>query len=239
MCVFARSESCVVCRKNSTEVERRSSSGLQVANMADLEAVLADVSYLMAMEKSKNTPAARASKKIVLPDPSVRSVMIRYLSKRKEMHFDSIFNQKLGFLLFKEFCESASGLGDSVPQLKFYEETKRYQSLETVEERQKKAREIYDNYVMKELLSHTHNYSKDAVDHVQRHLMKNEVPVNLFQPYIQEIFSQLKGDIFDKFLERSVLLSSIVVNGSNALFLHVSDCTVTGSRDSASGKTWN
>ena len=37
--------------------------------MADLEAVLADVSYLMAMEKSKSTPAARASKKIVLPDP--------------------------------------------------------------------------------------------------------------------------------------------------------------------------
>ena len=36
--------------------------------MADLEAVLADVSYLMAMEKSKSTPAARASKKIVLPD---------------------------------------------------------------------------------------------------------------------------------------------------------------------------
>ena len=37
--------------------------------MADLEAVLADVSYLMAMEKSKSTPAARASKRIVLPDP--------------------------------------------------------------------------------------------------------------------------------------------------------------------------
>ena len=38
-------------------------------NMADLEAVLADVSYLMAMEKSKSTPAARSSKKIILPDP--------------------------------------------------------------------------------------------------------------------------------------------------------------------------
>lgn len=37
--------------------------------MADLEAVLADVSYLMAMEKSKSTPAARASKKITLPEP--------------------------------------------------------------------------------------------------------------------------------------------------------------------------
>ncbi len=37
--------------------------------MADLEAVLQDVSYLMAMEKSRTQPAARASKKIILPDP--------------------------------------------------------------------------------------------------------------------------------------------------------------------------
>lgn len=50
--------------------------------MADLEAVLADVSYLMAMEKSKSTPAARASKKIILPDPrlinSLHSIWIRF-----------------------------------------------------------------------------------------------------------------------------------------------------------------
>lgn len=45
-----------------------------IVKMADLEAVLADVSYLMAMEKSKSTPAARASKKIILPDP-------RYVAK--------------------------------------------------------------------------------------------------------------------------------------------------------------
>ena len=33
---------------------------------------------------------------------------------------------------------------------------KRYEKLETVEERRKLAREIYDNFIMKELLSHTH-----------------------------------------------------------------------------------
>ncbi|KAK2488710.1 hypothetical protein MC885_009612 [Smutsia gigantea] len=64
--------------------------------MADLEAVLADVSYLMAMEKSKATPAARASKKIVLPEPSIRSVMQKYLEERNEITFDKIFNQKIG-----------------------------------------------------------------------------------------------------------------------------------------------
>lgn len=53
-------------------------------------------------------------------------------------------------------------------------------------------------------LSTLQAYSKKAVDHVQKHLMKNEVPVTLFQPYIEEIFSHLRGDIFRKFIERYV-----------------------------------
>ncbi|CAG7720404.1 unnamed protein product [Allacma fusca] len=166
--------------------------------MADLEAVLADVSYLMAMEKSKCTPAARASKKIILPDPSVRSVMHKYMEKKGEVNFDKIFNQRLGYLLFKEFCESVE---DSIPQIRFYEEIKKYEKLETKEERQKLAREIYDNFIMKELLSHTHNFTKEAVDHVQKHLLKGDVPPNLFEPYIEEIFNFLRGERFKQFLE--------------------------------------
>ena len=54
--------------------------------MADLEAVLADVSYLMAMEKSKSTPAARASKKIVLPDP--RYVHSQNQPRTSQIHGD-------------------------------------------------------------------------------------------------------------------------------------------------------
>lgn len=46
---------------NKSEAQR------EVFRMADLEAVLADVSYLMAMEMSKQTP--ESSKKIILPDP--------------------------------------------------------------------------------------------------------------------------------------------------------------------------
>ncbi|KAG5321709.1 GPRK1 kinase, partial [Acromyrmex charruanus] len=167
--------------------------------MADLEAVLADVSYLMAMEKSKCTPAARASKKIVLPDPSVRSVMHRYLEKNNEVNFDKIFNQMLGYLLFKDFCETVAE--EPIPQLRFYEEIKAYEKLECPEERRKLAREIYDNYIMKELLSHSHEYSQEAVAHVHKYLMKNEVPVDLFEPYIEEIFNHLRGEPFQKFLE--------------------------------------
>lgn len=38
----------------------------------------------------------------------------------------------------------------------FYLQIKRYEKLETIEDRRKLAREIYDNFIMKELLSHTH-----------------------------------------------------------------------------------
>ncbi|KAM8918442.1 G protein-coupled receptor kinase 3 isoform 2-T2 [Lycaon pictus] len=147
--------------------------------MADLEAVLADVSYLMAMEKSKATPAARASKKIVLPEPSIRSVMQKYLQERNEITFDKIFNQKIGFLLFKDFC--LNEINEAVPQVKFYEEIKEYEKLENEEDRLCRSRQIYDTYIMKELLSCSHPFSKQAVEHVQSHLSKKQVTSTLFQ----------------------------------------------------------
>ncbi|VDK51223.1 unnamed protein product [Anisakis simplex] len=167
--------------------------------MADLEAVLADVSYLMAMEKSRSQPAARASKKIILPDPSVRSIMLKYLEKTGEIKFERIFNQRLGFLLLKDFAENVSDT--PCPQIKFYEAIKEYEKMETAEERLTKAREIYDHHIMVEMLAHSHNYSKDSLQYVQRNLMKNSVPPDLFQPYVTEICEQLKGDVFQKFLE--------------------------------------
>ncbi|XP_055861545.1 beta-adrenergic receptor kinase 2-like isoform X6 [Biomphalaria glabrata] len=171
--------------------------------MADLEAVLADVSYLMAMEKSKSTPAARASKKIVLPDPSVRSVMHKHLQKVNEVTFDKIFNQRLGFLLFKDFCENI--YEEPVPQLKFYEEIRRFQKLETDEERIKEGRQIYDTFIMKELLSQSHSYPKTAVEYVQEALTQaqktRKLDADIFEPYINEICNSLRGHIFDKFIE--------------------------------------
>ncbi|KAM6155157.1 G protein-coupled receptor kinase 3 isoform 2-T2 [Rhynchocyon petersi] len=167
--------------------------------MADLEAVLADVSYLMAMEKSKATPAARASKKIVLPEPSIRSVMQKYLEERKEITFDKIFNQKIGFLLFKDFC--LNEINEAVPQVKFYEEIKEYEKLDNDEDRLCRSRHIYDTYIMKELLSCSHAFSQQAVEHVQSHLTKKQVPTTLFQPYIEEICESLRGSIFQKFME--------------------------------------
>uniref|UniRef100_A0A8C1CQX9 G protein-coupled receptor kinase n=1 Tax=Cyprinus carpio carpio TaxID=630221 RepID=A0A8C1CQX9_CYPCA len=188
--------------------------------MADLEAVLADVSYLMAMEKSKSTPAARASKKIILPEPSIRSVMQKYLEERDELTFDKIFNQKIGFLLFKDFCMNE--IDEAVPQLKFYEEIKEYEKLDSEEERLTRSRQIYDLYIMKELLSccfsvltsliakchliylpFSQPFSKKAVDHVQTHLAKKQVPPNLFQNdfNILKPFTSPYSDKFTRFCQ--------------------------------------
>ncbi|OQV20156.1 putative Beta-adrenergic receptor kinase 1 [Hypsibius exemplaris] len=80
--------------------------------MADLEAVLADVSYLMAMEKSKQSPAARASKKIVLADPSVRSVMHKHLERIGEVTFEKIFHQQIDALRLERCDGDGVGGGD-------------------------------------------------------------------------------------------------------------------------------
>ncbi len=48
--------------------------------------------------------------------------MHRHLQKMNEHTFDKIFSQKIGFQLFKEFCNSLCD--EPVPQLKFYEEVK-------------------------------------------------------------------------------------------------------------------
>uniref|UniRef100_A0ABM0GWU7 G protein-coupled receptor kinase n=1 Tax=Saccoglossus kowalevskii TaxID=10224 RepID=A0ABM0GWU7_SACKO len=78
---------------------------------------------------------------------------------------------------------------------------KEYEKLDTEEERLKKARQIYDKYIMKELLSCSHPFSKKAVEHVQSKLTKREVPTTLFELYIEEICNSLRGEIFNKFVQ--------------------------------------
>jgi len=49
--------------------------------------------------------------------------MHKHLQKMNEHTFDKIFNQQLGFLMFKDFCNTCCE--EPVPQLKFYEEVSR------------------------------------------------------------------------------------------------------------------
>ncbi|XP_069713450.1 beta-adrenergic receptor kinase 1 isoform X2 [Phaenicophaeus curvirostris] len=167
--------------------------------MADLEAVLADVSYLMAMERSRAAPAARASRRLALPEPSIRSVMQKYLEDRGEVTFDKIFTQKIGYLLFRDFAYNQAEEAKAL--MEFYEEIKKYEKLDSEEERTTRSRHIFDHYIMKELLACSHPFSKSATEHVQSRLSKKQVPPDLFQPYIEEICQNLRGAIFQKFIE--------------------------------------
>lgn len=45
--------------------------------------------------------------------------MQKYLEKTGDIRFEKIFNQRLGFLLLKDFAENVSDT--SCPQIKFYE----------------------------------------------------------------------------------------------------------------------
>ena len=64
--------------------------------MADLESVLQDVSYLMAMEKSKSGSKLAVTKKVALPDASVHCVVDMHLAKLKQRSFKTVYNQQLG-----------------------------------------------------------------------------------------------------------------------------------------------
>ena len=85
---------------------------------------------------------------------------------------------------------------------------KRFEKLETDEERWKIAKDIYDHFIMKELLSSSHTYSKKTLESVQNHLSKynpnnnkNSLPSNLFEPYKKEISDSLSGRLFEKYAE--------------------------------------
>uniref|UniRef100_A0A5F9D1C3 RGS domain-containing protein n=1 Tax=Oryctolagus cuniculus TaxID=9986 RepID=A0A5F9D1C3_RABIT len=160
---------------------------------------------------------------------SIRSVMQKYLEDRGEVTFEKIFSQKLGYLLFRDFC--LNHLEEARPLVEFYEEVRwacpgrgrgrpggltrpphpqirKYEKLETEEERVARSREIFDSYIMKELLACSHvsgpgrpaggrgrarpcegsrpplspqPFSKSATEHVQGHLVKKQVPPDLFQ----------------------------------------------------------
>jgi beta-adrenergic-receptor kinase len=88
--------------------------------MADLEAVLADVSYLMAMEKSKSSiNSTKNGRRLTLPDRDSANVIQRYLEERGELSFEKVFEEKIGYALFVSFCSKKHAF--SVP-IVFYQQ---------------------------------------------------------------------------------------------------------------------
>ncbi|XP_010292879.1 PREDICTED: beta-adrenergic receptor kinase 1, partial [Phaethon lepturus] len=103
------------------------------------------------------------------------------------------------YLLFRDFAFNQAE--EAKPLMEFYEEIKKYEKLDSEEERTARSRHIFDHYIMKELLACSHPFSKSATEHVQSRLSKKQVPPDLFQPYIEEICQNLRGGIFQKFIE--------------------------------------
>ncbi|VDQ10920.1 unnamed protein product [Trichobilharzia regenti] len=88
--------------------------------------------------------------------------------------------------------------------------------METDEERIKLGREIYDQHIMKELLSHNHKFSKSTVDHVHELLTLSQktkkLPPDTFSLYIDEILQSLRGDVFENFLRRQLTTNDFSVH---------------------------
>jgi len=168
--------------------------------MADLEAVLADVSYLMAMEKSRGAPAARAMmKRIPLPDPSIRCLMYKYLSERNLLTFDEVFNQEIGYRLFKEYCTESD---EEIPQLLFYEEILSYESLDREDDKAQQAKMMFDRFIMSNFLQKVQTeFSKDASDQIREKIGVNDYPTDLFKAYDLEIRSSLERNFFDDYVQ--------------------------------------
>ncbi|WAR01303.1 ARBK2-like protein, partial [Mya arenaria] len=76
---------------------------------------------------------------------------------------------------------------------------KKFEKLETDEERIIKGKEIYDQYIMKELLSQAHTYSKEAVEHVQEALTMAQrskaLDKDIFENYSKEALKSVQEQL--------------------------------------------
>lgn len=71
------------------------------------------------LRESSNEKRSRKCKSTRTFHFSVRSIMLKYLEKTGEIRFEKIFNQRMGFLLLKDYAENVSE--SACPQIKFYE----------------------------------------------------------------------------------------------------------------------
>eukprot|EP00731_Ephydatia_muelleri_P022455 Em0015g38a len=137
--------------------------------MADLESVLADVSYLMAMERSKEF-TSKTIKKFTLPEPSVHSVIHQYLTKNDQFSFSKIYYQRMGAHYLEKFIQQ------SCPMLGFLKAIINYEKIASPDLRRRKAKEIYDQFVFANMLA----MSVAIIDQVSENLKGSKCPPDLF-----------------------------------------------------------
>eukprot|EP00731_Ephydatia_muelleri_P022459 Em0015g42a len=142
--------------------------------MADLESVLADVSYLMAMERSKEF-TSKTIKKFTLPEPSVHSVIHQYLTKNDQFSFSKIYYQRMGAHYLEKFIQQ------SCPMLGFLKAIINYEKIASPDLRRRKAKEIYDQFVFANMLAMSvDDLPKAIIDQVSENLKGSKCPPDLF-----------------------------------------------------------
>jgi len=170
--------------------------------MADLEAVLADVSYLMAMEKSRNEPYKRSTKKVQLPDPSCRDVTYKYLQEKVQISFDHLFNERIGYSIFKQYImNGGSGDPGSEKALLFLEKIKDYQEMDSNALRKPAAKAIFDEFIMPDLLARDHPYDIEDAEEVRASLANDETSHDLFDKYGNSIKDMMLEHEYPSFVD--------------------------------------
>ncbi|XP_078393757.1 beta-adrenergic receptor kinase 1-like [Cetorhinus maximus] len=85
-------------------------------------------------------------------------------------------------------------------QFNFYDQIRTYEKLGSEGARALKAKEIYHEFILRELLGSPEAFSPGSVSAVQHFLNKKLYPPDLFQPMFVEIYQNLSEKVFSRFL---------------------------------------
>ena len=166
--------------------------------MSDIETVLADVSYIMAVSDSKSGKrgAGFTRKKITLPDPSIQYAMGMILFEKNELTFEAVFIQPIAYRLMIQFAESNKDAG--LPLL-FYDSILCFEKEAEKDKREVLAKQITDNYMMPDYLSKHMRMGKAQYDQVLGRMYANDFSEDLFRTFAEPLLQQIKDHFFDNF----------------------------------------
>ena len=166
--------------------------------MADIETVLADVSYIMAVSDSKSGKrgAGFTRKKVTLPDTSIQYAMGMILFEKNELTFEAVFVQPIAYKLMVQFAEGNKEVGAS---LLFYDSILTYEKEADINERMKIAKSITDSCLMPDYLSKELRLSKANYDIVLDRMYHDDFSGDLFRIFVEPLLLQIKDSVFDCF----------------------------------------
>ncbi|KAI6657384.1 Beta-adrenergic receptor kinase 2 [Oopsacas minuta] len=166
--------------------------------MSDIETVLADVSYIMAVSDSKSGKRGGGftRKKVALPDTSIQYAMGMILFEKNELTFEAVFIQPIAYKIMLQFAEHNMDIG---APLLFYDSILSYEKESDVNTRIKMAKEITDRCMMPDYLSKELRLAKTQYDQVLERMYQGDFSCDLFRTFAEPLLQQIKENVFDNF----------------------------------------